>query len=98
MYYHVGGASYVTYNGTTVDGADSRIVVSADMLKPSGNTKTTLDRNTASNGGANMADLYLNVNAQGYLKLEEGKYLQIEMQNVTGGAVMSHGYWIKTTV
>ena len=41
------------------------------MLNPSGNTKTTLDRNTASNGGANLADLYLNVNAQGYLKLEE---------------------------
>ena len=32
MYYHVGGASYVTYNGTTVDGADSRIVVSTAML------------------------------------------------------------------
>lgn len=71
MFYRVSGASYVTYNGTTVDGADSRIVVSADMLNPSGNTKTTLDRNTASNGGANLADLYLNVNAQGYLKLEE---------------------------
>ena len=51
--------------------SDGRIVVSADMLNPSGNTKTTLDRNTASNGGANLADLYLNVNAQGYLKLEE---------------------------
>ena len=77
MYYHVGGASYVTYNGTTVDGADSRIVVSTAMLKPSGNTKTTLDRNTASNGGANMADLYLNVNAQGYLKLEEGNTFKL---------------------
>ena len=77
MYYHVSGASYVTYNGTTVDGADSRIVVSAAMLKPSGNTKTTLDRNTASNGGANMADLYLNVNAQGYLKLEEGNTFKL---------------------
>lgn len=71
MFYRVSGASYVTYNGTTVDGSDERIVVSADMLNPSGNTKTTLDRNTASNGGANLADLYLNVNAQGYLKLEE---------------------------
>lgn len=77
MYYHVSGASYVTYNGTTVDGADSRIVVSTAMLKPSGNTKTTLDRNTASNGGANMADLYLNVNAQGYLKLEEGNTFKL---------------------
>ena len=71
-------SSYVTYNGTTVDGADSRIVVSTAMLKPSGNTKTTLDRNTASNGGANMADLYLNVNAQGYLKLEEGNTFKIK--------------------
>ena len=77
MFYRVSGASYVTYNGTTVDGADSRIVVSAAMLNPSGNTKTTLDRNTASNGGANMADLYLNVNAQGYLKLDEGNTFKL---------------------
>ena len=45
MFYRVSGASYVTYNGTTVDGSDERIVVSADMLNLSGNTKTTLDRN-----------------------------------------------------
>ena len=88
MYYHVSGDNYVSYNGTVEDGSKERIVVSKDMLNPSGNTKNTLDRNPASNGGANLADLYMNINAKGYLQLESGNTFQIHaMRNWWGSNV-----------
>ena len=80
MFYRVTGDSYVTYNGTVADGSTEHKTVTAEMLNPSGASKITLDRNTASNCGANMGDLYLNVNAQGYLKLDAGSSYQLNAQ------------------
>lgn len=70
MHYRVGGDKYVSVVGTVAEGDISRLVIGMDLLQPEGKTKTTLDRNPKSNSGANMADLYMNVNAEGYLKLD----------------------------
>ena len=63
MYYQVSGQSYVSYKGTVPSGSTSRIVVTTEMLKPERRTSKTLDRDYNSNQGANMADLYMNINA-----------------------------------
>lgn len=72
MTFKVDGADYVTYAGTVKPGSQERLVITESMLKPSGKTKSTIDRNVKSNGGANLGDMYLNVNAQGYLSMNTG--------------------------
>ena len=67
--YRVSGPDYVTYTGIFTKSADFSMEITEAMLQPVGKTKTTVDRDPASNGGFNMADVFLNINAQGYLKL-----------------------------
>lgn len=77
MYYQVGGADYVTVKGSVPSGSGANVKISREMLKPEGKTKTTLDRDLNSNSGANMADLYLNINAEGCLRLAAGETFQL---------------------
>lgn len=77
MSYRVGGDNYVTYAGTVPSDRETRVVVTETMLKADGRTKSTLDRDLNSNGGTNMADLYLNINAAGYLRLSSGDSYQL---------------------
>ena len=69
--YRVSGEDYVTYAGIFKKTADYSMTVTEGDLKPEGKTKTTVDRDVTSNGGSNVADIYLNINPQGYLKLDE---------------------------
>lgn len=75
--YRVSGDEYVTYGGTFKKTADFALNITEEMLKPEGKTKTTVDRDSSSNSGYNVADIYLNINAEGYLKLSKGDNYQI---------------------
>ena len=69
---------YVTYIGTTpVDSDTVAIEVTEAQLKPAGKTAATLDRDTKSNGGANVGDILMNNNTQGYLKLNANATYQL---------------------
>lgn len=76
--YRVSGTDYVTYIGTTpVDSDTVAIEVTEAQLKPAGKTAATLDRDTKSNGGANVGDILMNNNTQGYLKLNANATYQL---------------------
>ncbi|MBQ4092704.1 MAG: hypothetical protein IJC82_05275, partial [Firmicutes bacterium] len=70
MIYRVSGEDYVTYAGTLLF-SNGKIAVTEELLTPENKTKTSLDRDLQSQQGCNVADVYLNVNAAGYLELEE---------------------------
>lgn len=74
--YRVSGENYVTYGGTFKNTEDFSLSVTRASLAPSGKTKTTVDRDGTSNNGYNVADIYLNINPQGYLKLSSGDTFQ----------------------
>lgn len=67
--YRVSGDGYVTYAGTFQKTANYALTVGDTQLKPDGKTASTVDHVTTSNNGFNVADVYLNINAQNYLKL-----------------------------
>lgn len=73
--YRVSGEDYITYGGTFKKG--DTISVSEEQLKPAGKSKNTVDRDAESNNGYNVADIYLNINPQGYLKLKTDETYQI---------------------
>lgn len=76
--YRISGENYVTYGGLFTKKADElNITVTKDQLMPEGKTKTTIDRDSKSNNGRNVADIYLNINPQGYLRLNNGDTFQI---------------------
>ena len=68
--YRVSDEHYITYAGTFKKTADYKLTVTQADLQPTGKTKTTVDHNVKSNNGQNIGDIYLNINPQGYLKLE----------------------------
>lgn len=87
--YRISGEEYVTYGGTFTRAKGKKTVfsVTEDQLKPENKTAKTIDRDTNSNGGNNVADIYLalnsetettaNVNSNGYLKLAKDDTYQI---------------------
>lgn len=75
--YRVSGDDYVTYSGVFTSTENLELNIPADKLRPTGKTPSTIDRNTSSNNGRNVADIYLNINPQGYLKLNSGDTYQI---------------------
>ena len=77
--FRISGSDIVTYAGTFQKKADTpytRTFTDAE-LKPEGKTKTTIDHSPASNNGYNVADIYLNINAQNYLRMNEGATYQL---------------------
>lgn len=75
--YRVTSDRYITYAGTFKKTADFSLNITDAMLETDGKGKTTVDRDTASINGYNVADIYLNINPQGYLKLDQGDTYQI---------------------
>ncbi len=68
-HYRVSGEAYITNGGVFKKTPDYGLTLTAEDLSPRGVSKTTLDRDPASNNGYNVADIYLNINAAGYLTL-----------------------------
>ena len=69
--YRVSGDDYITYAGVFKKTANYTLVITEDMLKLEDKTKNTVDRDVNSNNGYNVADIYLNISPQGYLKLDD---------------------------
>lgn len=69
--YRVTSDDYVTYTGKFKYAEAQSLEITEEMLASGGKTKTTVDKNVTSNSGWNVADIYLNINPQGYLKLNE---------------------------
>ncbi len=70
-YYRVSGTDYVTYAGYEKYSASKGLdlTITEKMLKPEGKTASTVDHDVTSNNGFNVADVYLNINPRGYLKM-----------------------------
>lgn len=75
--YRVSGEEYITYGGTFKKTPDFTMSVTQEQLKPKEKNKTTVDRDTSSNNGYNVADIYLNINSEGHLKLSKDDTFQI---------------------
>ena len=79
--YRVWGDGYVTYanifTSPKADADSMKIAVTEDMLKPEGKTSKTVDRDLNSNNKYNVADIYLNINEKGYLKIDKDETYQI---------------------
>lgn len=75
--YRISGDNYITYGGTFNKTADFSLNITEEKLMPTGKTKKTVDRSEALNGGQNVADIYLNINPKGYLKLAENDTYQL---------------------
>ena len=99
--YRVSGENYVTYAGIFSAPAKGSVPnslnITTDQLNPTGKTKTTVDRNLNSNKGYNVADLYLNINAQGYLKLEgvDSTYQIVNLRNWETVDTTTNNYFIE---
>ncbi len=68
--YRISSDEYITYAGTFTKTPDFNMTITEDILSSGKKTKTTVDLDTSSNDGHNVADIYLNINPQGYLKME----------------------------
>ena len=79
--YRVWGDGYVTYanifTSPKANAASAKIAVTEDMLKPAGKTNKTVDRDLTSNSKYNVADIYLNINEKGHLKINKDETYQI---------------------
>lgn len=95
--YRVSGEDYITYGGTFTNTLNHSIEITEDMLSPDVKTKNTVDRDTSSNGGYNTADIYLNINPQGYLKLSEAgdTYQLVTLRNWEAVDNTSNNYFIE---
>ena len=67
--FRVDGENYITYAGSAYMTAGGSMTITKQMLQPSGQTQTLLDRDPMSHGGVNVCDLYMNINSEGYLKM-----------------------------
>ena len=67
--YRISSDEYVTYGATFKKTPNFEMNVTTEMLAADGRTKTTVERDKTANNNSNVADIYLNINAQGYLKL-----------------------------
>ena len=78
--YRVSQAGKVTYtNMFTVNASavTSGIKVAQSKLDAGGKTPSTIVRDLKANSGYNVADLYLNINPQGYKQMQVGEQFQI---------------------
>lgn len=75
--YRISGDKYVTYGGIFKKTENFSLTVTKQMLSPDGKTKKTIDRLASSNQKHNVADIYLNINPAGHLKLKKDDKFQI---------------------
>lgn len=95
--YRVSGEDYVTYAGTFKKTADYTMRVTANDLQPAGKSKTTVDHNVTANSGYNVADIYLNINPQGYLKMSTvgDTYQLVNLRNWETVDTIFNNYFIE---
>lgn len=74
FYYRVIG-DFIPYGGILTKGKAVR--VTEEQLKPTGVTRTTIERDITANNGFNVADIYLNIDPRGHLELEPGDTYQL---------------------
>ncbi len=77
--YRVTAEDGVTYVGFFTKARNKRVdvTVTDSQLHPAGKTAKTLDRDLTSNSGCNVADVFLNVNAKGYLNMSVNSTRQL---------------------
>ena len=75
--YRISGESHITYAGKFVKTDGFSMTVTAEELATEGKNKTTTDKNPLSNNGYNDGNIYLNINKNGHLLMEEGETYQI---------------------
>ena len=80
--YRVSGTDYITYasigkspKATATE--QLNISITKEQLQPEDKNSKTVDKNVSSNKGYNVADIFLNINPQNYLKLSVGEKHQI---------------------
>ncbi len=95
--YRVSGDGYITYAGTFRKTAGYALTVTSDQLQPEGKTGTTVDHDTARNSGYNVGDIYLNINAQGYLRLDAAgdTYQLVHLRNWEAIDSTTNNYFIE---
>lgn len=94
--YRITSERYITYAGKFKKTAGFSLQITEEMLNTEGKTKTTIDRDTSSNNGYNVADIYLNINPQGYLKLEQNDtYQLVNLRNWEAVDSVSANYFIE---
>ena len=102
--YRVSKGNLPTYVATFTKDENTAITVTDEQLSAGGYTKTTVKhdlatyKNPGSLDSANIADLYLNVNAQGYMKMEPGSTSQLRAARAWwatsgGGWILSNPYY-----
>jgi hypothetical protein len=73
--YRISQPNKLTYaNLFTKTASVESLTITPEML--AGDPKT-IDRNVSSNGGSNVADIFLNINEKGHLNLSQGKTYQL---------------------
>lgn len=75
--YRISSENYITYAGKFKKTADFSLEITEDMLFSEEQSKTTIDRDVLSNSGYNVADIYMNINPQGHLKLNVDETYQL---------------------
>ena len=98
--YRVWGDGYVTYanifTSPKANAASAQISVTEDMLKPAGKTSKTVDRDLNSNNKFNVADIYLNINEKGHLKINKDETYQIvNLRNWEAVDTVTNNYFIE---
>lgn len=98
--YRVWGDGYVTYadifTSPKANAASVQIKVTEDMLKPAGKTNKTVDRELTSNSKYNVADIYLNINEKGHLKINRDEtYQLVNLRNWEAIDTVINNYFIE---
>lgn len=75
--YRITSEDYITYAGLFKNTDGFSLEITPEMLANEGKTKSSVDRDTSATKGANVANIYLNINAQGYLKLDSEETYQL---------------------
>ncbi len=98
--FRISGKGYVTYTGKFKSPAASKdpyiLNVSESDLKPEGKNAKTVDKASTSNKNYNMADIYLNINPAGYLKLKKNdEYQIVSLRNWEAVDTLTNNYFIE---
>ena len=95
--YRISGEGYVTYAGVFKKTANYSLTVTQADLQPEGKTSKTVDHDVTSNNKYNVADIYLNINAQNYLKLAEAgdTYQLVNLRNWETVDTITSNYFIE---
>lgn len=94
--YRISGENHLTYTGLFKKTAEFALIVDKETLTEGGTDKKAIDRNTANNNGYNVADIYLNINSQGYLKLDVNEtYQLINLRNWEAVDSTTNNYFLE---